>query len=119
VITSSAGDKEVQVLLTKCLGLDADTGLCSIPARLLGSNISRVLGWYKIVIDEMYRLSNEVFGMLVHNHMAVENCITPTGSIEQRFFCFPTRADVRPETPSIFLSDCQYVGMCVHNLCSS
>jgi hypothetical protein len=89
------GDNYVQMILKEGLPLVADTLECTIPRNMLANDIRTLMIWYRTVIDELQRISQEVWFMDKDHSMVHDAIITPDAEIKLHFFCFRLRLHVR------------------------
>lgn len=90
-----AGDNYVQMILRTCLPLAENTHECTIPRKMLGDQLPVVLIWYRTVIEELQRISQEVCFLISNHNGMCDASITPEGQIKMEFFCYRLDLNVR------------------------
>lgn len=83
------------MLLREGLPLVENTLECTIPRKLIGGALPSVWKWYRTVIDELQRISEEVWLSEAIHHMMQNAEITPEAELKQHFFCKPAHSRVR------------------------
>jgi hypothetical protein len=105
-VANCAGDKYVQTILKAALPLAENTLECTIPRDMLGDSLPAVMIWYRTMIEELQRVSTEVWYMDLRHSAVMDAVITPEAEIKIHFFFPRIYVDVRLHNASVILVLC-------------